>query len=145
MRNRHKNTIGMLWASIAFTSGITYAAPPIIYPANEQTAEQQQKDTHECTSWANNNAPMINQAPAPGGTRIRGAARGAVGGAVIGEIANDDASDGAAVGATAGILAGGARARKNRRAAAEAQKIEQENAYHRAFGACMEGKDYIVK
>jgi hypothetical protein len=111
------------------------AQTPIIYPAKNQTPQQQQKDVGECAAWAQQTtgvdpvalaslpatvAPPPTAAPStaptgPSGERVRGALRGAAAGAVIGEVANNDADHGAAVGATAGALAGGSRARRERR------------------------------
>ena len=106
--------------------------PPIVYPAKNQTPQQQQKDEGECAAWAKQNTgidpvvlastPAPTTAPPPppeqtqpagaSGARVKGAARGAAAGAVIGEVANDDASEGAAVGAAAGAVAAGSRQRR---------------------------------
>lgn len=120
----------------------------IIYPAKNQSAEQQSKDESECQAWAKKNTgidplalasaasqtpPVAAQkAPPPGGQRVRGAARGAAGGAVVGAIAGD-AGKGAAIGAAAGTVAGGARKRReeaqvaaeNQQAQAQAQQQAQ--------------------
>lgn len=97
------------------------------------------------------------------GSRLQGAARGAATGAVIGEVASDDAGKGAAIGATAGVLKGGAESRRKQaeaqqqavaaqeqqqQAAAQQQQAahEQElDMFRKAFGACLEAKDYTVK
>lgn len=130
---------------------------PVIYPAKGQSAEQQQKDDGECYVWAKNttgvdpaavaSATPATQAP-PKGQVAKGAMRGAVGGAVIGEVADDNAGGGAA----AGALVGGARsAHKGRQAQARQQnqaKAGQQEAmitYYRGFGACMEGRGYVIK
>ncbi len=86
-----------------------------IYPAKDQSAEQQGKDDYECFGWAKgqtgydplNPPPATAAAPAQqqaSGSRLRGAARGAVGGAIIGEVAGDDGGKGAAIGATLGVM-----------------------------------------
>ena len=98
------------------------------------------------------------QETGPQGERLKGGARGAIGGAVIGEIADDDASKGAGIGAAAGAMAGGARQRnaqkeqedKAQEQQAEAQERQQRATedlarYRQAFGACMEGRGYVVK
>jgi uncharacterized membrane protein len=82
-----------------------------------------------------------------GGERVRGAARGAVGGAAVGAIAGD-AGKGAGIGAVAGTMVGGHRARQNR--AAREQQAEQNKSatlqhFNKAFGACMEGRGYVIK
>ena len=139
-------------------ASVTLAQKPIVYPAKDQSAEQQKKDDSACLSWAKKNTgidPAAASAPAPqqtgpavgGGERVQGAARGAVGGAVIGGIAGD-AGTGAGIGAAAGVMAGGARARQNQQAQnQQAQQQQQQKlaTYYRAYGACMEGRGYTVK
>lgn len=130
---------------------------PVIYPAKGQSAEQQQKDDGECYVWAKNNTGVDPAAlasatpatqPAPKGQVAKGMMRGAVGGAVIGEVADDNAGGGAA----AGAVVGGARsAQKGKQAQAQQQsqaKASQQQAmstYYRGFGACMEGRGYVLK
>jgi len=128
------------------------------YPSKGQTPEQQNQDEGECFAWAKQQTgidPMAvaNTPPPPsgpavgGGQRVRGAARGALGGAAIGAIAGDT-GDGAAVGAVAGTMAGGRRARQDQEAQSQqAQDANAETSQHfnKAFGACMEGKGYVVK
>lgn len=91
---------------------------------------------------------MANTQPQYSGDRVRGAARGVLGRAVIGKIANDDAGKGAGIGAIVGTMAGGARSRRRqeqqRQQAAQAQSATA-NSFERAFGACMEARDYVVK
>jgi hypothetical protein len=130
---------------------------PVIYPAKGQSAEQQQKDDGECYVWAKNTtgvdpaalaaAPPQQQAQ-PKGQVAKGMMRGAVGGAVIGEVADDNAGGGAA----AGALVGGARsAHKGKQAQAQQQsqakaaRQEAMSTYYRGFGACMEGRGYVIK
>jgi hypothetical protein len=145
------------------------------FPKEGQTAEQQSKDEADCYEWAVTNsggdpfelqeqseaaeAEAAQQTEtareAARGAGARGAVRGAAAGALIGEIADDDAGDGAAYGAAIGAVA--AR-RGSRRASAEAeeqieeQKESQQQAtaeeignFKKAFSACLEGKDYLVK
>jgi hypothetical protein len=131
---------------------------PIAYPAQGQSAQQQQNDDGQCYAWAKSNTGIDPAAPATappppsgpavgGGERLRGAARGAAGGAAIGAIAGD-AGDGAAIGATAGTMAGGARARQNQRAAQSTAQNQTQGAmdtYYRAYSACMSGRGYTIK
>lgn len=142
---------------VAVASVAVAQAPPVAYPAKGQSPQQQQSDTAECRSWASSQTGMdpSMQAAAPpptsgpavgGGERLAGAARGAVGGAVIGGIAGD-AGQGAGIGAAAGTMAGGARARQNRReaqASQHAQTQSSQDAWARAFGACMSGRGYTL-
>jgi hypothetical protein len=148
--------IGVLIAIAPATTVL--AQQPIVYPAKGQSAQQQKKDEGECYVWAKQNTGVDPAAlaaappPAPsgpaagGGERAKGAARGAVGGAAIGAIAGD-AGAGAGIGAVAGTMAGGRNARQNQTKAqqqAQGQQQQQINTYHRAYGACMQGRGYTV-
>ena len=145
MRRCHTTVIATTLAALAGTSAMS--GTPIVYPAKNQTPQQQTKDEGECNAWAKQNtgvdpvvlastptAPPPAAAPpppsGPDGSRARGAARGAAAGAVIGEIANDDASEGAAVGAAAGAVAAGSRKRRGEAAAQDqaAQQQQQQQA-----------------
>jgi hypothetical protein len=137
----------------------------VVYPSNNQAASQIAKDEGECHSWARQNTgidpanPMAGvqvqqAAPPPGGgaSAGRGAVRGAAAAGIIGNIADEDAGEYAAVGA----LIGGVRGAKAQRAqqaqaqqAAQAQNqaIAQERmgTFTKAFSACMEARNYMVK
>jgi hypothetical protein len=130
----------------------------IIYPAKGQTSQQQNMDEGECYSWAQQQtgidpvavagAPTQQEGPAAGGgERVGGAARGALGGAAIGAIAGD-AGKGAAIGAVAGTMMGGRRARQNQ--SSQEQQAQQAKSstmqqFNKAFGVCMEARQYTVK
>jgi hypothetical protein len=157
-------TVAPAWAQAPSASELGL----FVYPAKEQTKEQQTKDEQECYAWANEQSTIDPSAPtansdsaakaaqaktdsATAGAAVGGAARGAAGGAVIGAIAGD-AGEGAAIGAVAGAV-GGRRARKqaSRQAgeqakqqteAASAQKTET---FKKAMSACLEGRGYTVK
>ena len=130
----------------------------IPYPTKGQSPSQQNQDEGECYAWAKQQTgidpmavvgkPTTQSGPAVGGgQRVGGAAVGAAGGAAIGAIAGD-AGRGAAVGAIAGTLMGGARARQNKatqEAQAQEAKARTLQNFNRAFGACMEGRGYVVK
>jgi len=145
---------------IASLLAVTASAQPIVYPAKGQSAEKQKQDEYKCYDWAKQQSgfdpmqagsqPAAAPPPEPSGGRVRGAARGAVGGAVIGGIAGD-AGKGAAIGAATGTMVGGAR---QRRAKAQQQQSAQQQtaatgelqqAYQRAYAACLEGRGYTVK
>jgi hypothetical protein len=144
-------------ATVAFaTGGSALAQKPSAYPAKGQSAGQQAEDDAACLAWAKQDTGIDPAAVAaapppptgPQGERVRGAVRGAAAGAVIGEVAHGDSRRGAGVGATAGVVAGGARARRNRAAQAQqaqASKGAEIDTYHRAYGACMQGRGYSVK
>lgn len=128
------------------------------YPSKGQSASQQNKDEGECYAWAKQQTGIdpvaVASAPPPpsgpatgGGERVRGAARGAAGGAAVGAIAGDTGK-GAAVGAVVGTMAGGRQARQNKQA--QAQQAQDAKAgtiqhFNKAFGACMEGRGYVIK
>jgi len=130
----------------------------VTYPSKGQSAQKQTADEGECFAWAKQqtgidpmavaSTPTQAQGPAVGGgERLGGAARGALGGAAIGAIAGDTGK-GAGIGAVAGTMVGGSRARKNQ--ATKEQQAEQSKAntlgqFNKAFGACMEGRGYVIK
>ncbi len=137
-----------------------------IYPKGGQSNAQMEKDKYECYGWAKQQSgfdPMeVPRATAPPpqqeakkGGLLRGAAGGALVGAAIGGIAGEDVGKGAAIGAAAGGLFGGARRHKQvkQQEASEqqwaneqaAQYSQRRNSYNRAFGACLEARDYTVK
>ena len=140
----------------------------IVFPAQNQTKEQQLADEQACYAWANQqtgidptkvkpNTDSAAQAAgqkmdsAATGAAVGGAARGAVGGAAIGAITGD-AGEGAAVGAAVGAVAG-RRAKKQAvrqaqqqgAAQAQAQAAQQIDTFKKAMTACLEGKSYTVK
>ena len=155
--------IAIFLGLIGFNSGFTQQSISsslgvVPYPANGQSASKQSQDEGECYTWAKQqtgidpvavaNTPPAPAAPAAGGgQRLRGAARGAVGGAAIGAIAGDTGK-GAGIGAVAGTMAGGHSARQNSQAQAQQAQNAKSGAiqqFNKAFGACLEGKGYVVK
>jgi hypothetical protein len=139
----------------------------IVFPAQNQTKEQQLGDEQACYLWANQQtgidparvkANPDSAARAAGakmdsaatGAAVGGAARGAVGGAAIGAITGD-AGTGAAVGAAVGAV-GGRRAKKKAVAQAEQQGAAQAQAqaaqlidtFKKAMVVCLQGKGYTV-
>ena len=133
-------------------------ADMFIYPANGQSAKQQQKDEFECHQWAvqqtGYDPTKAQQAPqqqtARKGQAVRGAAGGALIGLGIGSLSGN-AGKGAAIGAGAGALAGGARHQQQQeqqqaanRQAQQAQQAQVER-YNRARQVCLEGRGYTVK
>ena len=142
-------------------SSVALASDFYVYPKNNQTPEQQQKDEGECYAWAKNQTgfdPMATPRatePAPqvesrsaDGTLLRGAARGAAVGAILGN--SDDAKKGAAAGAA---ISGMRRRDRQRQQQNDRDRWEQEQAaiyaekrnnYNRAFKGCMEARDYSL-
>ncbi|HQQ76898.1 MAG TPA: YMGG-like glycine zipper-containing protein [Thermoanaerobaculia bacterium] len=138
-----------------------------LYPKNNQSAEQQNKDTTECLLFANDQTGInldtfkktgqnaeekqAAQAPKKGGA-VKGAAKGAAAGAVVGEVTNDDAGKGAGYGAAAGAVAGRRAQKKGEQQAAQAQKDAEAKAIADAketvkkpFFACLDAKGYSAK
>jgi hypothetical protein len=121
--------------------------PVAALQAQQAAAAKAQQDT----------AAAQNKANSVGGETAGGAVKGAVAGVAIGAVAGD-AGKGAAIGATAGALRGSARHKgKTQAAQAEQQQVQQAQAqsqaaanqkfadYQKAWGACMEGRHYVIK
>ena len=148
-------------AALALTSVVAVAQQPLIYPAKDQTAGQQNKDMGECTVWAKQTtgvdpaqlAHYSANAPKPSGPQGE-VAGGAVGGALLGTAVGaiaGDAGKGAAIGAITGTVVGGSRQRRRMQAEEQQQQQIQQQVqaalaqYNKAFAACMEGRGYVVK
>ncbi|NOQ97137.1 MAG: hypothetical protein GQ561_03155 [Calditrichae bacterium] len=131
-----------------------------VFPAKNQTADQQSQDEFACYKWAVGqsgydpmNPTKVEAKPVdmgPDGSAIGGAARGAAAGAAIGAIAGD-AGKGAAIGAVGGVFRGRRRGRmKKSYEQAESQQAAADqtqalvDGFKKAFSVCMEGKDYTV-
>ena len=139
--------------ALIFVAGLAMIAPHravgqqlYAYPTRGQTPEQQSRDQQECAGWAVQQTggypPASSQGPSSGGA-VRGAAGGAAAGAVGGAIAGD-AGKGAAIGAATGGLIGGVRQHnRNRQQANQAQQAN--DAYRRAYAACLQGRGYSVQ
>ena len=137
-------------------SSLTTKLGIYVFPAQNQSADQQNKDENDCYTWAVQqsgvdpiNPPKVEAQQVdtgPDGSMIRGGARGAAVGAAIGAIAGD-AGKGAAIGAVAGGIRG-RRAHRFGEAAAQqeanntAQQTQENlmNNFKKAFSVCLEGK-----
>jgi Glycine zipper len=132
-----------------------------VFPAKQQSQQQQKVDEFECYKWAMEqsgidplNLPKVQAAPAksgPTGGGVVGAAKGAAAGVAIGAIAGD-AGKGAAIGAVGGALMGRrrgkqAQAQQNQQSQAAASNQEQamKDSFVKGFSACLEGKGYTIK
>jgi Glycine zipper 2TM domain len=145
--------------------------PPIsqvyAYPLHGQTAEQQDRDHYECSTWATQqtgfdpSAPgvpphdrvqVVSAGPPPGTNTAIGAVAGAIIGAAIAPRwqAAPAALAGAVVGGAIGSTADAANAQATRtvvvadRRAAAAQE-QQAASYRRAISACLDARGYSVK
>lgn len=150
--------IALSYNSVSAQQSISSSLGVVPYPSKGQSPAQQNKDESQCYAWAKQQTGIdpkaVASAPPPpsgpavgGGERVRGAARGAVGGAAVGAIAGDTGK-GAAAGVAVGTMAGGRQARQNKQA--QAQQGQNAKAgtlqhFNKAFGACMEGRGYVVK
>lgn len=146
-----------------------------VFPVAGQDESQQSREEGECFAWASKTtqsdpfdlAKRLEQseqvsarqkeqaARASQGGGAESAVKGAAVGALIGEIASNDAGGGAAWGAAAGLL-GNRRAKRKARARAEQEidaeaqareeaSLEQIEAFKKAFGVCLEAKNYMVR
>lgn len=138
----------------------------IVFPAKDQSPEQQAADEQACYAWAQQQIDPLAEAPdadsasraakvradsATQAAAIKGAAGGAAGGALIGAAAGD-AGDGAKIGAMAGALRG-RRARRSAEQQAEAQAKAETNAaasqqaatFRKAMVVCLQGKGYSAQ
>lgn len=135
-----------------------WAADLYVYPAQNQSAEQQEKDKYDCYQFGKSQTgfdPMATPtatAPPPekkGGV-LRGAAGGALVGAAVGAVSGD-AGKGAGYGAAAGGAIGLVRKNKSEKEQEQYQQQQQQNYqtqrgnYDRAYAACLEGRGYTVK
>lgn len=131
-----------------------------VYPAEGQSAAQQNTDESDCYTWAVQQSgydpinPTTVQAQQvqgqTGGSAVKGSAGGAAVGAAIGAIAGD-AGKGAAIGAVSGAVLGIRRGRmaqasEQSQANAQASQTNQnlEDGFKKAFSACLQAKGYTV-
>ncbi len=153
-------TLGWQTSTRADTLGASMGI--FIYPAEDQTPDQQSKDDLDCFNFAKSqtgydpiNPPQVTAAApsqGPSGERVRGAARGAAAGAIIGEVADNDAGKGAAIGATLGVMRGGRQSRQQSAQqsqqadqAAQQQMASMQTGFKNAYGACIEARGYSAK
>jgi hypothetical protein len=145
-----------------------------VFPSEGQSPEKQSKDEADCYQWAvdtsgsdpfdvqNQQAADAQQAQAAQqqasqvarGSGAKGALVGATGGLLVGAITGKPGK-GAAIGAAAGAIGGRVRGTSQQnQAQAQAQNQAQQaqqatqaemDHFRKAFSACLEGKDYIVK
>src|SRR5262245_16356644 len=138
--------------ALALVAGLALTLPSpalaqqlFAYPMKGQTPQQQSRDEQECAGWAvqqSGSRPGNSQAPSTGGT-VRGAVGGGAVGAIGGAIGGNTGK-GAAIGAVAGGLVGSAK--QDKRNKKKAKQAKQANdAYSRAYAACLQGRGYSVQ
>jgi hypothetical protein len=141
----------MLNAAIVAASLMTASAvnaQQYVYPAKGQSPEKQKSDEAACYTWAVKQTGFDPAKPAaapaqptgPTGARVRGAAAGAT----VGAITGNDRSDAAVAGAVGAASAQRGQKRQAARAQ-EQQTTQQQGAFQKARGACLEGRGYTVK
>ena len=145
-------------AAVAMGSHIATAqSAPIIYPSQGQSIDEQANDEASCRSWSQQQTgfnpaygPVYYGGSSSGGGEViggaaRGAALGVIGGAIGGNVGKG-AKIGAGVGAVSGLMRKNRRKRADQKAQQQAvnQYNQQLAGYHRAFGACMQGRGYAV-
>jgi len=152
---------------VTLLTALLFYAPPglteelYIYPAQDQSAEQMDKDKHECYSWAKKDSgfdpmavPTTSTAPPSDQKKSAGVVKGGLAGAATGAIIGDNRKA-TRRGAAAGGLIGGVRqSSHNTKVDQSQQQWEQQEAsryanernnYNRAYSACLEGRGYTVK
>ncbi|WP_163339516.1 glycine zipper domain-containing protein [Desulfopila sp. IMCC35008] len=153
---------GLLIIGIIYHAGLVMAADLVVYPANNQPAEQQTKDQDECRQWASgqsgydpNSAPVAEAAPQPNQTRARDSSivKGAVAGAAVGGLGGSMGGKfgkGAATGAAAGMALGAVKEHRENQQGSQAAQADSQSAaleanFKKAFATCLEGRGYTVK
>ncbi|SKC88695.1 hypothetical protein SAMN05446935_9801 [Burkholderia sp. YR290] len=152
-------SIGLTLVSLGCAAA---AQQPIIYPARGQSPAQQQTDTAECRSWAQQTtgvdpvalAEQMSSAPPQPERRgglFRGAGGGALFGTLIGGAAGGHWGEGAGIGALVGTMGMGMRMRREQQQMEMQQTGMHQQAsgqlatYNRAVAACMTGRGYTVE
>ena len=140
-----------------------------VFPAEDQTADQQSKDEAECYKWATNKVgtdPLTlskesaeqaktseqTKATPAAGSGASGAIKGAAAGAIIDEITDNNSHDDAKIGAAFGLIRGRKASRNAKKKAAEQSEQKQQQIsdeklknFKNAFSVCLEAKKYMVK
>ena len=148
----------MTLIAICFLVASAQAQELFVFPNEDQSQDQQDKDEFQCHRLARDRTgfdpmqtPTATRAkPETQGGALRGAAGGALLGTAVGALTGD-VRRGAAVGGVSGGLLGGMRRNDSQRQqdqwAEEQVAIYQRDrdAYNRAFTACMESRGYTVR
>ena len=169
--NLHKTMVGALICFLTVVSVNAGADEKYVFPAANQSEEQQKADEYACYQWAVEQSgydpvedyeTVSSQSDVDGrsdtsesGGTGKAVLGGAAKGAVIAEASDGDASKGATTGATIGLIKGKrkqqAAREQERRAAEERARAEAEarqkliSNFERANTACLEGRGYVVK
>jgi hypothetical protein len=163
----------LLMAPFASLNAAAKPGDVYIYPAKGQSKEQLERDRYECYLWAsretgfdpaqadaNSQDKLVRVPVGPNekqGATLKGTVIGAIAGAAIGSDSRN-AGHGAAVGAAVGTMIGATVEQQGQKEAeeqarAKARDIAKQQAedatryadYRRAFSACLEGRNYVVR
>jgi len=142
-------------------AGQAIAQELYIYPAKDQSAEQQEKDKYECYNWAKNDTgfdpmavPRATTSAPKAEKKKGGALKGAAAGAVAGKVLGNSSKTTKRSAAAGGLIGGVSQSSKNAKAEQKQKDWEQKesanyannrNNYNRAYSACLEGRGYTVK
>ena len=148
-------SIGLLCASLSVQADL------YVYPQKGQSAEQTDKDKHECYGWAKGKTgfdPMAAPKATTAAPKVEEKKGGALkGGAAAGVTAKvfGSSSKTSKKAAAAGAVVGGAKQSSDNKKQQQAKKDWEQkeasnyaanrNEYNRAYGACLEGRGYSVK
>jgi len=153
----------LIFTSPALSRSLAGSVDLFVYPANDQSKQQQEQDDYQCFTFAkeetnfdpvNAREPSEVVADNPGmdGSGARGAFRGVARGALLGEIIDDDAGKGAAIGGAMGMMRARNRSRQDAQRAAASKNSEnqssfehQKNNFKKAMSICLEARGYTVK
>lgn len=137
-----------------------WAQQPVIYPARGQSFQQQNADMGDCQVWATQTtgvnpaavAQQLSNQQQQSSSQSNSMTQpilGAIGGGLIGGIAGG--GNAAVAGALVGTLFGGWRRNQDRQQQQSQQQAVDQfaqgqlSSYNRAYGACMEGRGYVVR
>ena len=140
---------------LALASGTAAGAGLIVYPANGQSAQQQQQDQAQCYEWATNQVGfdpaygVVAAAPPPAQSNQVG--MGLLGGGLLGGLIGGVTHGNMAQSVGIGMLVGGITgySRQQSQDAQQAQQAQQSQAvamqqFNNAEAACLTGRGYSV-
>jgi hypothetical protein len=151
----HRVLVFIAFVTFALVA-VAVAEEPEVYPADGQTAEQQERDQFECHEWATKDtgvdpvalaeANLGKEAPSDEEGAARGAGIGAMRGAAGGDAAAG-AARGFGIGRMISVLKAKRRLREQQSAVTkDGDSIHgQLDKYDRAYAACLTGRGYSVK
>lgn len=143
----------MLSAAVVMTlaSGVASGAGLFVYPANGQSAQQQQDDQAQCYVWARNQVgfdPSYGVPAAPPPQQSDNLAKGLFGGALLGGIVGGATHGNMAQSVGIGMLFGGVLGHsRDQQQQAQQQQQSQSAAmqqFNNAESACLRGRGYSV-